>query len=77
MARQPPACARALSGAPAARQALEDRRLVAVEAAAEADALAEWAGRFADAGAALAAPGLPLGMRAEVAALFAPPGRAA
>lgn len=51
-------------------QALSDRRLVAAEAAAEREALHEWLARLPCAAAALAAPGLPPGMRAEVAALF-------
>lgn len=51
-------------------QAVADRRMVAVEAAAELEALQEWAQRFGSAAAALAAPGLPAGMRAEVMELF-------
>ena len=51
-------------------QAVADRRMAAVEAAAELEALQEWALRFDSAAAALAAPGLPAGMHAEVTELF-------
>ena len=51
-------------------QAVADRRMAAVEAAAELEALQEWAQRCGSAAAALAAPGLPAGMHAEVAELF-------
>lgn len=43
---------------------------MAAEAAAEREALHEWLARLPCVAAALAAPGLPPGMRTEVAALF-------
>ncbi|KAK9832532.1 hypothetical protein WJX81_006557 [Elliptochloris bilobata] len=51
-------------------QALSDRRMAAVEVAAEVEALQEWAQRCGCASAALAEPSLPPGMHEEVADLF-------